>query len=85
MVPQTGGGSLSSYECCSFEPDMVGNREDYTKCEDGEKIITGVKSGYGPFDGSSILNKLYMNHPRTDASARTCYCSFVCQKVEINN
>lgn len=85
MVPQTGGGGLSSYECCSFEPDMVGNREDYTKCEDGEKIITGVKSGYGPFDSSSILNKLYMNHPRTDTAARTCYSSFVCQKVEINN
>ena len=85
MVPQEEGGGVSSYECCVFEPDMVGNREDSTKCADGEKIITGVKSGYGPFDGSAILNKLYMNHPRTDTAARTCYSSFVCQRVEINN
>ena len=85
MVPQEVGGSILSYECCVFETDMVGNREDSTKCKDGEKIITGVKSGYGPYDSSAILNKLYMNHPRTDTAARTCYSSFVCQKVEINN
>lgn len=85
MVTNTTKGGLSSYECCRFEPDQVGNRDDDTKCKDGEKIITGVKSGYGPYDGGAILNKLYMNHPRTDTIARTCYSSFVCQKVEINN
>ena len=52
-----------------------------TEATPGYKIVTGVKSGYGPHYKTVDAYFLYAWHPREYTSAPTGYARFVCQNV----